>query len=57
MIIELILEDDDPKDSNIIRFADYADRLGTKSKHNDPWQDSLVRLAGCDVINLAERRT
>ncbi len=42
---------------NIISFAGYVARRGRKSSYRHAAEESnLVRLAGCDVIDLADKR-
>lgn len=56
MFIEITLELEEEDTGNVIRFADYADRIGSKARPLFSWEDNLFRLSGCEIINLAERR-
>ena len=56
MFIEITFEEDHHNGENVINFLDYADRIGKKAHATIVWEDHLAHFAGCDVINLADRR-
>jgi len=56
MIIEVALEDWTSMGDNIIYLADYVDRMAAKARMGYPWEGNVIPLAGCDVINIADRR-
>lgn len=59
MIIELTLEDDEETfaGDNVISFAAHAHRLAHKpATFGFEDANGLFHLAGCDVINLNDRR-
>ena len=40
----------------VVSFAGYVARHGRKAPRYTGEETNLVRLAGCDVVDLAERR-